>query len=193
MKFEIRNLKFEICVLLLAIGFLLLAAPAVRAQEVDPGRFSIIGAVKPGDTCPDEECRKQICPCLERDESGACAEGRQMQCFAGKCGVNAQDATASNIPCNYTLDDIVLTGVKISQFIFGIAGSLMLLMFVYGGYKLLTSFGNSERVQAGRKVLTAAVIGGIIILGAALFVRALIEQLDIGISGGPGVGKIEVR
>jgi|GEM_PF-3625740 len=164
-------------------------APVVAA---DP--FSVIGAVKPGDTCADEECRKAICPCVERDfTTGECKPGSQMQCFSGKCGTNAQEAGLSKLPCNYTLDDIVLTGVKIAQFVFGITGSLMLLFFVYGGFKMLTAGGNAEHIQAAQKVLTAAVIGGIIILGAALMVRFVVKDvLQIEVTGGPNVGTIQV-
>lgn len=55
----------------------------------------------------------------------------------------------------------------------GIVGALTLLVFVYGGFMMLTSAGNSDKVQKGRETLMWAAIGLIVIFGAYGFADAL--------------------
>src|SRR6056297_1703609 len=47
---------------------------------------------------------------------------------------------------SYSLNDVLLIGVQVSNIILGIVGSLALLMFIYGGFMFLISSGNSEKV-----------------------------------------------
>src|SRR3989338_480820 len=141
----------------------------------------------PGETCPNDECRKQICP----------QSPVARTCVSGKCvTVDPKGSVATEtLPCNYTLDDFALVGINLYNVIFGITGSLMLLFFAYGGYQYLTSMGNPEGLQAAKKTLTAALIGVILILGATLFVRfiAALVGVNIGVPAGGGLPKIEVR
>jgi hypothetical protein len=53
---------------------------------------------------------------------------------------------------------------QIMRLILGIAGSLALMMFVFGGAMIVGSGGNSSRVQKGKSILTNAVLGVIIVL-----------------------------
>ena len=135
----------------------------------------------PGETCKDDACRKAICP-----------GNPPSICTQGKCVVAGGNPAASTIPCNYTLDELVLTGVNLSKFIFGITGSLALLFIAYGGYQLLTSIGNPEHIQKARGTLTAAFIGLIIILAATIFVRFISVLLGVEITGKGELGKIPV-
>lgn len=192
----------------MVLGFLvslfLLAAPPVHAA--DPP-FSVIDAIRhpPTGSCPSL-CGpggvKYGTGLQSTIPQGCNGPGIVYKCKLGYClppeavvsvGSVDQAKTASgNVPCNYSLEDIVGTGVRVAQFIFGITGSLMLLMFVYGGFKMVTAAGNAEKIQAAQKVLTAAIIGGIIILGAVVFVREIIKLMGIDVGGTPGLGTIEV-
>lgn len=91
-------------------------------------------------------------------------------CVQGKCTVAGAVAPGYELPCNYTLDDILQSGVNFINLILGIVGGLALLMFVYGGYQMLTSMGNPEGIKKGKDTLTGAFIGLILILGVAIFV-----------------------
>lgn len=100
----------------------------------------------------------------------------RMVCVKGLCVPQANKDTnnpaqVSNLPCNFTMDNILQTGVNLVSLIIAIAGSLMLLFILYGGFQMVTSFGNAEGIQAGKKTLTAAFIGLIIIFGATILVR----------------------
>lgn len=86
---------------------------------------------------------------------------------------------------------------NIAQLILGITGSFALLMFVYGGFTLLTSGGSSEKVGKGKTIITNAVIGIVIIFGSGLLIqygmsRLQVKQVTIGgtcdAAGQQGVG-----
>lgn len=55
----------------------------------------------------------------------------------------------------------------------GLSGSVALLMFMYGGVMWLTSGGNAERVERGKKIFTWATIGLVIIFGAYAILSAI--------------------
>jgi hypothetical protein len=51
-------------------------------------------------------------------------------------------------------------------YIFAITGIILLFMIIFSGYSLLTSAGNPEGIEKGKKRLTAALTGFIIIFAA---------------------------
>lgn len=55
-----------------------------------------------------------------------------------------------------------------------IVPSLLVIMVIWGGVTLLTSGGNQENVKKGRKILTSAVIGAIIVYTAFLIVGTIL-------------------
>lgn len=69
------------------------------------------------------------------------------------------------------LPELVQVGINLARIILAMSGSLALLMFIYGGFKWLTAAGSAERVDEGKKILTGAVIGLIIIFGAATIIN----------------------
>lgn len=79
---------------------------------------------------------------------------------------------------NYTLNDLVQTGINITKIILGTVGSLALLMFVYGGIMMLISSGNSEKVSQAKGIIMAAVIGLVIIFTSYIIVRFVISALE---------------
>jgi very-short-patch-repair endonuclease len=154
----------------------------------------------PGTSCnalPEterNECRKAICPreCRQAglfqggitNPTPTCTDDKYTYsyCTFGKCiyeesagkgppqNINPNELENA-LPCNYTLEDLVGAGVRVAMFIFGIAGSLAFLFFVYGGYQMVTALGNPEAINAAKKTLTGAVIGLILILTAGFVVR----------------------
>jgi O-antigen/teichoic acid export membrane protein len=85
-------------------------------------------------------------------------------------------ARGSDVP---QLDCVLETAGNIAQLILGLTGGLALLMFVYGGFLMLSSGGNSERVGQGKKVLAAAVVGIVIVLMAGYLVRFGLSRLGV--------------
>jgi type IV secretory pathway VirB2 component (pilin) len=48
---------------------------------------------------------------------------------------------------------------NIIQALFGLAGSLALLMFIWGGFTVMTASGSEEKVKKGKKIVVNAVLG----------------------------------
>lgn len=149
----------------------------------------------PGESCnalkPNDQiqCRKAICPSKRICFSGKCITASSQEEFAKITKAELQNT----LPCNYTIEDMVNSGVRMVTFIFGIAGSLTLLFFIYGGYTMLTSLGNPEEIQKGRKILTGALIGLVLILSAGFLVRFIAslvlpgpEAIKPGLTIAPG-------
>lgn len=63
---------------------------------------------------------------------------------------------------------------RVAQFVFGIAGVIALVMFLYGGFKWLTSGGSPEKVKDGQSLVVNTVIALFIIFGAYAGVQFLI-------------------
>jgi len=70
-------------------------------------------------------------------------------------------------------------GINVARYAFGIVGALALLMFIYGGFTLIISRGNSEKVKKGGEIMVAAVIGLVVVFGAYLVVSYLGEVINI--------------
>ncbi|MFH1286268.1 MAG: hypothetical protein ABII02_00770 [Candidatus Magasanikbacteria bacterium] len=77
------------------------------------------------------------------------------------------------------VDDLLLVAIRIGRMIFGFIGSFALLMFVYGGFVWVTSFGNAEKVKKGQSVVVAAVVGLAIALGAYVIIDFLLDSLGV--------------
>lgn len=79
---------------------------------------------------------------------------------------------------DYQLSDFEQILFLVADFILGITGALMLLMFVYGGFTWLTSAGNKERVEKGRQAIVAAVIGLVIVFSSYLIIEFVKNSLE---------------
>jgi hypothetical protein len=97
--------------------------------------------------------------------------------YVGNCG-------------NYTVNDFIVLAVNISRWILGIVGSLTLLMFIYGGTMFLISAGSSDKIGEARKIITAAVVGLLIVLASFLIIKFVLASMGLNWSGGQSVTKI---
>ncbi len=83
----------------------------------------------------------------------------------------------------YTLNDILTIAIQASKWILGMVGSLALIMFIYGGFMFLISGGSSDKVGEGKKIITAAVIGLIIVFSSYIIISFVIRSLGLSWSG----------
>lgn len=74
--------------------------------------------------------------------------------------------------------------MAIIQWILGLLGLFAVIMILYGGFTWMTAGGNEEKVEKAKKIVTAAVIGLVIILVAwAIVIFALnVLQNTSGVS-----------
>lgn len=70
--------------------------------------------------------------------------------------------------------------LNIANAALAVIGSFALVFFVYGGFVLILSQGNPEKVKKGRDILVAAVIGLIIAFAAYVVIRFLGEAVGLG-------------
>ncbi len=66
-------------------------------------------------------------------------------------------------------------------FIFPIAGVILLLYLVWGGFDILTSMGDSKKVEAAKGKVTNAIVGFLIIFFAYWIVQILDNVFRLGV------------
>ena len=84
-------------------------------------------------------------------------------------------ACISNGDCS--TDDFLRIGVSVTDWILGIVGSVVLLMFVYGGFMLLISQGDSGKITTAKNIISSAVIGLIIVFGSFAFIQYFMKSM----------------
>ena len=105
--------------------------------------------------------------------------------FAGIC-------TSADADCDCrdygicTLEDVLQVVVNVSILVLGLSGTIMLLMFLWGGFTWLTANGNRTRIESGTKTMTGAVIGLVITFGAYSAVTFVVNVLKEGESPSSG-------
>ena len=73
---------------------------------------------------------------------------------------------------------------KIVNFALTFLGLLSVLIVIYGGVLYVTAAGEDERSQKGKKAITYAVIGLLIVMGSYAFVNTIIKGATEGAGGG---------
>jgi len=69
-------------------------------------------------------------------------------------------------------EDLALQILKI---FLGFLSLIALIMFIYGGFMMLTSAGNTERIKKAKNTLIWAAAGLVVILGSYTFLRFVFE------------------
>ncbi len=62
--------------------------------------------------------------------------------------------------------------------VLSVIGGLALLFFIYGGFLMLISAGNPERIQKGRDTLMWATVGLIVVFGSYGIVQAIFQAIS---------------
>lgn len=91
--------------------------------------------------------------------------------------VNEKGEPLAAASCNYSLNSFVKLGISASRIILGVVGALTLLMFVYGGIRMLISAGNAEAVTEGRKIIVGAIVGLAIVFLSYTIINFVINNV----------------
>lgn len=78
---------------------------------------------------------------------------------------------------DYSLNHLVQVAINIYECILCIVGSLILIMLITGAFFLLTSAGNDSMVSKGKEIISAAIIGGIIVFFSYLIINFTVRAL----------------
>ena len=99
--------------------------------------------------------------------------------FAGICS-SASAACECRDHGKCTLEDMMQLLVNLSVFIFGITGSVMMFILVYGGMKWILAHGEAGMVDEGKKAIIGALVGLAIIMGAYAVINVVVSVITTG-------------
>lgn len=154
----------------------------------------------PGDTCFDPLVCTTIGPgatrCLRPCDSPSDCNSDEV-CLNGGCVHNiaipppapGEELCTDGTSINSAIGCIpVESSQEFLEFLLswamGIAGGIALILIVYAGFLIITSAGDPKKLQAGKELLTAAVMGLALIIFAAFVLQFIgVEILNI-----PGFG-----
>lgn len=74
--------------------------------------------------------------------------------------------------------DLQATVIKIVQWVLGFLGLIAVIFILYGGFVWMTAGGNEDKVATAKKVISAAVVGLIIVLLAWAIVTFVVGQTN---------------
>ena len=101
-------------------------------------------------------------------------------------GILSDTPNAGNLPTCTSLCDLFKTGQNIIYFMMTLAVlAIAPIMIVIGGIMMLISAGSETQVSSGRKMVTGAVIGIAIALGAFIIVNTFFVGIAIITGGTP--------
>jgi hypothetical protein len=118
----------------------------------------------------------------EQDDTGignVTCGGRTFQCAPG--GFFADVSSACYCCGQCTPNDLLVVGNTFLKWLFGIVGAIGLVMFVWGGFNWVTSFGDRGKVEAGKKAITNTLIGLLIMFSAGVVVVTIQEKLGLDV------------
>jgi hypothetical protein len=75
---------------------------------------------------------------------------------------------------------------NVFAWVFGLATFVVIVLIIYGGFRLATSTGNQMAKRDARKIISSAIIGFVLVLSAWMLVELMITTL----SGAEGSGSI---
>lgn len=94
---------------------------------------------------------------------------------------------------DYSLNHLVQVAINIYECILCIVGSLILIMLITGAFFLLTSAGNDSMVGKGKQIISAAIIGGIIVFFSYLIINFTVRALGANFKAGVDDNRIEIK
>ena len=74
------------------------------------------------------------------------------------------------------VDPSMILGLTVN-YALGLIGSITLAVFVYGGFVWLTSGGNPDRVKAGTRAMTWAIVGLLVVFASYAILNTILEGI----------------
>src|SRR3989338_1559854 len=89
----------------------------------------------------------------------------------------AQINTSGNLGTTFGLGTANLqsTVIRIIQWVLGLLGLIAVVMILIGGFQWMTAGGNEEKVASAKKIISAAVIGFVVVLLAWAIVIFVVQ------------------
>lgn len=77
------------------------------------------------------------------------------------------------------VNELVEVIISYLNMLFGVIGAIAFGFFVYGGFTMILSLGNPEKITHGKQILAAAIVGLIIAFSAYLLVDFILDTLQV--------------
>jgi hypothetical protein len=110
--------------------------------------------------------------------------GRLKEFFIQKAWAEDVNIGGESVTVDYPIitgwdeiEDIFTETENLIQFLIGFSAVVCVAMIIVGGYTMITSSGNPEKVEQGQKTLTGAVIGLVICFIAWLIVIFVLKDV----------------
>ncbi len=103
---------------------------------------------------------------------GVCGDSR-LEMINGIC-VPKSSGGSGSLSGAKTLQELLLKIIQTALALAGVAGVLYL---IYGGYLYITSGGNDEQAESGKKALVNAIIGIVIVIMSYTIVNVIIKSI----------------
>ena len=101
--------------------------------------------------------------------------------IAGQVARGAEGASGDDVTCSDTgvgAGSIQNLGRKIVNIFSVVVGAIAVIMIIFGGFRYITSGGDTNRVGAAKNTLIYAIVGLIIVALAQLIVHFILNQAD---------------
>ena len=121
--------------------------------------------------------------------AGISVGGDQGQTFTDFKPGDSLELNSGNLSNSLTTtDDATEFILRVVNFALGFLGLIAVIIVIYGGVLYVTAAGEEEKTQTGKKAITYAAIGLLIVLGSFAFVNTIIR----GAGGEEGAGNEQV-
>ncbi|USN53416.1 MAG: hypothetical protein H6760_04655 [Candidatus Nomurabacteria bacterium] len=90
----------------------------------------------------------------------------------------AQSGSAVAIPNPISCGNLICLFVNLMRLILAGLGVFGMVMFIWGGFLMLTSAGNADRIQKGKETLVWSILGILVILGSWILLKSVIDAIN---------------
>lgn len=169
------NLVRTMCAVV-GLAFVFLFSPSMAHAEVNQVCLAECKNKPPASCITDDGTQSIIdSDCVDRECDTRCGQSPNPTSGAA-VGANVQVRLLNPIG----LTDPRLIVGRIIKGVLSIIGTITLAMFMYGGVLWLTSMGESDKVEKGKKIFVWTTLGLAIIAGAYTAVNAIMQALSTG-------------
>lgn len=77
------------------------------------------------------------------------------------------------------LNDFLQLAIIITNWLFGIVGSVVLLFFIYGGILFIFSSGESSKVEKGKDIIVGSIVGLVIMFSSYVIIQFAMSALGV--------------
>jgi len=115
------------------------------------------------------------CMALKAAEEGGTVQGKSLAgAFIPSCAT--EDVLTER--CR-DISIFIELAINIGKYVFSFVGALVLLVFIIGGFQLIISQGNPEKIKKAIDIILGAVIGLAIVFGAYMLVNFLASMVGL--------------